>query len=233
MLADALVHIGYVLMLGALLARDILWLRTLLVGAQSFIAAYAFTHGVAAIGLWNALFVAINAVWVVRILLERRAVRLPEELVEIYESRFAALTPPEFLRLWGWAQRQSYDSAMLARAGERPDALYFLLEGAVSVRKDGRELARLASGAFVGEMSLLTGGPATADAVALGRVEAQVWPAAQLQALRQRNPVLWTRVQSVLGRDIVEKIQRSAGPASTSAELSAAGVSSADVSSGI
>lgn len=216
MIVQALVHVGYALMLCALLARDILWLRLLLVGAQSLIAAYAFAHGVIAIGAWNALFVVINSAWVVLILRERRAVRLPDELGALYERYFAALTPPEFLRLWGWARDESFDGAVLTRAGERPRALYFLLEGSVSVRSNDQEVARLERGAFVGEMSLLTGGVATADAVALGRVATRVWPVSRLQSLRVRDPGLWTRVQSVLGRDIVEKIQRSAGIGSLS-----------------
>lgn len=216
MIVQALVHVGYALMLCALLARDILWLRLLLVGAQSLIAAYAIAHGVIAIGAWNALFVLINSIWVVLILRERRAVRLPDELRALYERYFAALTPPEFLRLWGWAREEACDGAVLTRAGERPQALYFLLDGSVSVRSNEQELARLGRGAFVGEMSLLTGGAATADSVALGRVAARVWPVSRLQALRARDPGLWTRVQSVLGRDIVEKIQRSAGVGSLS-----------------
>ena len=233
MIVQALVHVGYALMLCALLARDILWLRLLLVGAQSLIAAYALAHEVVAIGAWNALFVLINSVWVVLILRERRAVRLPDEMRALHERYFAALTPPEFLRLWGWAREESCDAAVLTRDGERPRALYFLLEGSVSVRKNDQELARLGRGAFVGEMSLLTGGVATADSVALGRVVARIWPVSRLQMLRTRDPGLWTRVQSVLGRDIVEKIQRSAGAGVLSSDSTASGAAASASSSAV
>jgi uncharacterized membrane protein len=89
-----LVHIGYALMLVALLARDILWLRGLLVCAQSTLAAYAWSIGAAGMTGWNVLFVVINTAWVIRILRERRAVELPPELRALHDRHFAALTPP-------------------------------------------------------------------------------------------------------------------------------------------
>ena len=61
-------------------------------------------------------------------------------------------------------------------------------------------------------MSLLTGERTTADAHALGPVEYMAWPAATLGRLRTRNPLLWSKIQSVLGHDLVEKIRRAAAP---------------------
>lgn len=207
-----LVHLGYLLQLFALLARDVLWLRGILVAAQSVLAAYAWLQGPEYLpyAFWNALFVAINLYWVVRLLRERAAVMLPEELRPTYEKHFAALAPPEFLRLWREGRRGSVSDAQLVREGTMPDALYFLLSGEVAVRSHGRELARLAPGNFVAEMSLLTGERTTADVHALGRVEYVAWPAVALARLRTRNAMLWSKVQSVLGHDLVEKIRRGA-----------------------
>jgi CRP-like cAMP-binding protein len=216
MLVQYLVHVGYGLMLLALLARDVLWLRALLVLAQFNLSLYSYYRGIDSIAAWNALFVAINLLWVIRILRERRAVRLPEELVRIHGRHFAALQPPEFLRLWGMAKRQSMPAgAVLTRQGEAAPALYFLLRGAVRICQAGREVAQLGAGEFVAEMSLLTGAVASADAETLGEAELMCWPAERLRQLRQRNPGLWTKIQSVLGHDLVAKIQRAsaAGPA--------------------
>ena len=92
-----------------------------------------------------------------------------------------------------------------------PGSLFFLLSGSVAVQHQQHEFARLERGSFVAEMSLLTGEKTTADVVALGPVEYMAWPAEKLARLRSRNPMLWTRVQSVLGHDLVEKIRRSGG----------------------
>lgn len=208
-----LVHFGYLLQLFALLARDVLWLRGILVAAQSVLAVYAYLRGPEFLPYvcWNALFVAINLYWVVKLLRERAAVQLPEELKALHEKYFAALMPPEFLRLWRDGEKRSATDTQLVREGTRPDALLFLLSGSVSVRRQGRQLAELTPGNFVAEMSLLTGEKTTADVVALGAVEYMAWPTVKLTRLRQRSPMLWAKIQSVLGHDLVEKIKRSAG----------------------
>lgn len=203
-----LVHVGYALMLAALVARDVLWLRALLVAAQSFIALYAWLRGVPSIAAWNALFVVINSVWVSTILRERREVTLPGALRTLHARHFAALTPPEFLRWWRQGTRQRIDRGRLATAGEQPDALFFILHGTVRVSKHGTRITDLPSGYFVAEMSLLTGDPANADVDALEPVDVMSWPTADLRAIRERNPALWTKIQSVLGHDVVAKIQR-------------------------
>ena len=213
MLTPYLVHVGYCLMLLALLARDVLWLRLLLVAAQTNLSLYSWFRGIDSIAAWNAVFVVINTVWVIRILRQRRTVRLPPELEQIRQRHFLALDAPDFLRLWRMGQRQTLRDAPLTRQGEAPAALYFLLRGTVAVRQGGHELARLGAGDFVAEMSLLTGAAATADASAAGEVELVLWPVAELQRLRGRNAALWSRIQSVLGHDLVAKIQRASAAA--------------------
>lgn len=206
--APYIVHVGYVLMLGAFLARDVLWLRSLLSCAQMLVVIYAFHSGVLSIAAWNLLFAVINAVWAGVILAERRKVALPPELRPVYTRHFAALTPQEFLRLWGQAHRETIRDRQLVRAGSRPDSLYFLLKGVLRVSRDGVLVTDLPSGYFAGEMSLLTGDPAIADVDAIGAVEVMRWSTAELHATRERAPLLWTKIQSVLGHDIVEKLQR-------------------------
>jgi CRP-like cAMP-binding protein len=207
-----LVHFGYLLQLFALLARDVLWLRGILVAAQSVLATYAWLRGPDFLPyvFWNALFVLINLYWVIRLLRERAAVKLPDDLKPLYERHFAALAPAEFLRLWRDGERRSASGAQLIREGTRPEALYFLLNGVVSVRRQGRQVTELGAGSFLAEMSLLTGEHTTADVVANGEIEYMSWPVERLARLRQRNPMLWTKIQSVLGHDLVEKIKRAA-----------------------
>lgn len=207
---DQLVHLGYTLMLIALLARDILWLRGILVISQSILAWYAGYRGVLPIAYWNLLFVAINSVWVLKILRERRAVALPDVLRLLHEQHFAALSPPEFLRLWSWGERATLRDEKFVDEGSKPAALYFLLSGEVAILHGSSEVTHCGSGNFIGEMSLLTGEAATADVSALGAVEVMRWPVEKLAQVRSRNAGLWTKIQSVLGHNLVEKIRRSA-----------------------
>ena len=201
-----LVHTGYGLMLCALAARDILWLRGTLVFAQGLLAVYASRLGVWSIVAWNVVFVLINIVWVAKILRERRAVRLSDELRLLHERYFFALTPPEFLRWWQQGRREIVRGDRLTVKGEFPAALVFVISGRVRISRAGAHVTDITSGQFVGEMSLITGKPATADAEIVAETEIVRWPVDDLHTLRRRDAVLWTRIQSVLGQDLVTKI---------------------------
>jgi CRP-like cAMP-binding protein len=152
--------------------------------------------------------VTINVVWIGFLLHERRAVTLPAELEPVYERRFSALTPREFLRWWRLGRRETLDGVQLATAGEYPEWLSFLLGGEVRVSRGSAWVTELPAGFFVGEMSLITGRPANADVRARGTVDVIRWPVRELRAIRERTPALWTKIQSVIGHDLVEKITR-------------------------
>jgi CRP-like cAMP-binding protein len=200
-------NLAYGLMAFAFITRDLLYLRSLLVVAQTLVIAYALLAGVPVIAAWNVLYVSVNAYMAVQLLQERRAVRVPDELRALYERHFSALTPGEFLRWWAQGEPARIDAtAVLTRDGERPSHLYFLRDGRVQVRRGATTLAELPGGYFVGEMSLLTNRAANADAIATTPLDVHRWERDGLEAIRDRNPKLWTRIQSVIGHDLVEKI---------------------------
>ena len=207
---EVLVHLGYVLMLVALLARDILWLRALLVGAQANLGLYAWTQGLGGMMFWNALFVLINTVWVLRILRQRRAVRLPPALEAVHRRHFAALTSQEFLAFWQAGSGRRAQGQRLVEQGVLAAELMFLNAGEARVMAGSKDLARLPAGSFIGEMSLLTGAPTSAAVEAVGEVELRCWPVPWLQQVRLRQPALWSKLQSVLGHDLIEKLRRAA-----------------------
>lgn len=205
-----LLHFAYLLMLCAFITRDVLILRSLLFVAQLVVVTYTFSIGVWIISEWNLLYAMINMVWVVMILRERRAVTLPAELRQIHAGFFSALTPAEFLKWWKQGHRETVRDAMMARVGETPDALFFLLSGTVRVTRGATHITDLPGGSFVAEMSLLTGELPTADALAIGDVDVMRWPTATMRRIADRDPKFWSKIQSVLGRDLVEKIKRAA-----------------------
>lgn len=203
-----LVHVGYSLMLAGFLARDILVLRGLLVAAQVIVTGYAFSIGAAAIASWNALFAVINSVWVVLILRERWRIQIPPDLQPIHRTHFAAMTAGEFLRWWRLGRTESLSGAAMTRDGERPEALFFILDGIARVRRHGVTLTELEAGFFIGEMSVITGRPANADVDAMGDIRVQRWARAAVDDLRTRDLGMWAKVQSAIGTDLVAKIQR-------------------------
>lgn len=203
-----LVNLGYVLMLFAFLARDVLLLRSLAVIAQLIVTAYTYSLGVYLVSSWNLLFACINIVWVVLILRERRSVRVPDELEALYARHFSALSPREFLRWWNLGRDETLQNERLTTNGQRPGGLYFLIDGAVRISRDSQTVTELPSGHFVAEMSMITGEPANADVDAVGRINVRQWAEHDLRTIREREPSLWIKIQSVIGLDLVSKIRR-------------------------
>lgn len=203
-----LLNLGYILMLSALVMRDILWLRMTMVLAQSALGFYAWSLGLTNTVAWNAVFIAINVAWTIRILRERRAVALPGDLRLLHQRHFSALRPVEFLRWWRLGHRETLPAGRMTTNGAFPESLYFVLNGVARVSRDGAHVTDLEAGHFVAEMSLITGRPANADVFADGTIEVMRWPVADLKDLREREPAMWSRVQSAIGQDLVAKIQR-------------------------
>ncbi len=199
-------NLAYGLMLCAFVTRDLLYLRAVLIAGQSLAILYAWWNGVPIIAAWNVLFVAVNAWMAYQLVQDRRAVRVPDAVRPTYERHFAPLTPQEFLRFWNSGEPETTNAGWLVRAGERPAWLYFLTEGRVRVSRDTETITELGAGYFVGEMSLLTGDAANADVTPVGRIAARRWSTSALLDARERDPRLWTKIQSVIGLDLVEKI---------------------------
>jgi CRP/FNR family cyclic AMP-dependent transcriptional regulator len=66
------------------------------------------------------------------------------------------------------------DGETVTREGEPGNTFYIVTDGRLRVSKDGTLVSELGPGDFLGEISLVDGGPRTATVTADGRVEALV-----------------------------------------------------------
>jgi len=77
---------------------------------------------------------------------------------------FAGLDRKELELLSKLAKEQRYDAgATIVKSGAGGHGLYIIKEGNVSVVRDGQKVASMGPGQFFGEISVLDGGPRTAD----------------------------------------------------------------------
>jgi CRP/FNR family cyclic AMP-dependent transcriptional regulator len=77
---------------------------------------------------------------------------------------FAGLDRKELELLAKLAKEQRYEpGATIVKAGASGHGLYIVKEGTVSVVRDGQKVASFGPGQFFGEVSVLDGGPRTAD----------------------------------------------------------------------
>src|SRR5438128_10416676 len=77
---------------------------------------------------------------------------------------FSGLAKKELETLARLVKEQRYEAgATIVKAGAGGHGLYIIKEGKVSVVRDGQKVAAMGPGQFFGEISVLDGGPRTAD----------------------------------------------------------------------
>jgi CPA2 family monovalent cation:H+ antiporter-2 len=84
----------------------------------------------------------------------------------------------------------------VVRAGERGDAMYFVVSGTVEVNVNGAEV-QLKAGSFFGEMALLTGEPRTADVTAVDYCNFLVLSLRDFRLFTSRHPTVRAAVQAM------------------------------------
>ncbi len=204
-----LLHLGYILMLIALIVRDILWLRTILTSAQVSLFCYAMFQGNYPVAFWNIVFIGINVVQVVLIIRERKPIEIDPELIDLYKGTFSAMTPREFLYFWGLGQIKVSVKGEIVREGEHQQELLLLLAGKVNVVKNDRTITQLSRGNFMSEMSFITGETASASIACDDHVQYLAWSRTKLNNLEKLNPQLSIKVQGILSKDLINKIKSS------------------------
>jgi len=118
---------------------------------------------------------------------------------------FSGLRPREIARLAELADEVDVaDGDVLTREGESGQEFFVVLTGNVVIERDGRKLARLGPGDFLGEIALIDGRPRTATATADGPTHLLVLSHLHFEALLDELPT----VARELVRVLVERVRR-------------------------
>jgi CRP-like cAMP-binding protein len=205
-------HIASVLTLLAYLVKEMLWLRFLTILAC--IAGIIFNYFVPATPLWaviwwNVVFIIINVVQIMIIFKERSNVSFTEEERELYETLFKDFAPFEFmklLRIGTW--REARKGQALTVEAQPLDSIILIYNGLVSVEIGGQQVRQMKDGSLIGEISFITGGPATATVVALEPTRYMAWPKDEMRSLLNRNPSMRFAMESVFSKELIKKLAR-------------------------
>ncbi len=207
---DFFIHVANILYLFSYLVRDILWLRMLTVVAISCLMPYFYfrPEPLMAPIYWNLAFTVINLYRIHLLLLERKPVQLKEEEQQLHRMVFRIMKPREMLKLLKLASWKT------ATPGERIveqntvlDNLMLIYSGNASVHVEGREVAKLREGQFIGEMSCITGGTTSASVIATDALRYVRWPKEQLYRFLDGNSEMRAALQMIVGMDLVAKLK--------------------------
>lgn len=201
-------HLAYLLLVLSMTMRTLFWLRVLVIAS----ALTAITY--AAIWLndpvstfWESALVVVN---VVQITIEWRAnrrARFTAEEQGFIDARLQGLGRHEarkLLNLGSWIDAEP--GTRLTDEGRPVTHLVYLVSGTVAVDVGGRRVATCAPGSFVGEMSLVDGGPASATTEV--ETPARYWaiPSRTVVTLRDQNPRLVAALEVAIAHDLKSKV---------------------------
>lgn len=204
------------------LFRDILYLRIATIFALigyiigAFIAGLE-VEGMKAILLFDGIGLIVNGYEIYKLITERYPILLPEELRVIYKSSFNVMTTYEFYKkIYKLSSQKKYlKSELLAKQNEPVDSLILIRRGMVDVVKDNHVVTKLGQSYFIGEMSLLTHGLASATVIANSdEVECLIWERDKLTRLEKMSPELYSKFQQVIALNLIKKIHNQSGVAS-------------------
>jgi hypothetical protein len=159
---------SYVLLITSMMMTRITSLRALAVASgvlSIYYSAYFDDDMLSA--FWETLFVVVNLAQLAIIVYRNSMARFTPEERAFYEIVVPGLAPAQVRSLLNegrWIDAEP--GVVLAQQGELVPDLVFLYSGEVSVSIDDQCVGTCGAGDFVGEISVSTGIPATANAVA-------------------------------------------------------------------
>ena len=113
---------------------------------------------------------------------------------------FAECTKAELIEVAISAdEREAASGRNLTKEGQRGREFFILVEGAVAVRRGGRELAELGPGDWFGEIALLTNSPRTATVTATSAVDVLVITDRSFRRTVETMPSIALKILSSVG----------------------------------
>ena len=204
------VHIANVLYLFSYSMRDMLWLRILTIAAACFMLPYFYFQPAPLYPpiFWNLIFMALNIFWIVRLLLERRPVKLSEDEQRLCQITFRTLTPREMKKILKLSSWEDADPGECFVSKDEPlERLILIYSGKADVELDGKKVSELHAGQFIGELSYFTDEVAAANVVATEATRYVCWPKDRLKSYLDKNPDLRAAFQIILGSVLAKRLK--------------------------
>lgn len=201
-------HLSFFLLVMSMLMREMSYLRILVIASSLVAITYDFVWLRDPVGVfWESLLVTVNIVQLALLWRADLRARFTPEEDTFRIAHLPALGPGDARKLLDcgmWAD--SSPGETLTAEGQRPSHLTFLASGTVVIDTAGRHIADVAPGGFIGEMSLVANGTASADAHV--STPARLWQIAtdRFEKLRVDAPHLSAALEAAIARDMAAKI---------------------------
>lgn len=204
-------NLAFILVACSFMVKDMLWLRTLSITASTFSLFY--NYNVAGNPLWvpiswNLFFMSLNIYHVVGIIRGKRSIQLSEKERDLYQLSFSSLSLMEFSKLMKIGAWKNIDpGAIIINEDQKMTELMMIYNGRVEVIVAGKVVNELKDGHFIGEMSFLSDGVASASIKVKLPTEFIVWNQAALKTLMKSSPSIIYSLQAAMGEQIAKNLK--------------------------
>lgn len=204
-------HLSYLLLVVSMLMRRMGALRVFAIASALTAIFYDVVWLKDPIGVfWESLLVAVNVGQLAVIHLSNRRARFSEEEAEFVHGKFPRLSRGNRRRLLNqglWVTGET--GTALTTERETVTHLIFLASGEAEIRSADKVVAVCEPGAFIGEMTVLSGEPATGTATL--SMQSRYWAieAGALRDLVKAVPEIGESLEASFSRNLRDKLVRS------------------------
>jgi hypothetical protein len=212
---DILIHSANILLLVSYSVSSFLLLRWFAVASALTVIPYYLVqqHILWPPILWGVVFTAINLYHIALIYLARQPVLLSTDEQTLYDFGFHSLRPRDFVNLLLVGEwKDAVPGMQLLTEGERVSAVCVSISGEVEISRQGRRMASIAPGHFIGTSLILTGSPSSVSASFREPGRYIQWSLSNLRVLLDKKPELRTTVQALVSHDLAEKVEMALRP---------------------
>lgn len=201
-------HLTYVFLVVSMLMRTLIWLRIfVIVSAMTGIAYSAFILGDPVSTFWESCLVTVNVAQLLITNWRSLRARFTDAEQMFIDAHLPGLTRGEARALIDRGQWRTLPAGdCLAVEGQPVEHLSYIAGGEVEVRVGGRRVAACRAGDFVGEMTVLTGVPATATVIAIAPVGVWQIGAPELREVTRCHDALSREIEAAFARNYRDKI---------------------------
>jgi hypothetical protein len=203
-------HINYILVILSVSMSSMRWLRIFAIASGiTGVAYYGFLVSDLISATWEFIFTTVNAIQLALVLLANRSRRVTDDEKLFIDTVMPSLEGnlrTRMLKLGKWETKQPGE--VLIEEGQAAPRLVFIARGAASVEKADRLIGVCGPGDFLGEMSFLSGNPASATVRVSNEIRCCVYEPGELKALLLRNPPIRQALELSFNRNLVGKLDR-------------------------
>lgn len=206
-----LTHIPYALLVLSMLMNSMGWLRAIAIAAGLIrIVNRAWFEVDPIIVFWEVIFVAVNVGQLLILWYYARRHRFAAHEAHFADSMPSSVDRRSIRRLLKLAQvRHAQPGETLTTEAAPVSDLMFIAEGVVQIERGGQIVAVCGPGDFLGEMSFVTGGPASATAVVVKPLRYLAFDQVRLRTALAADSELKQAMDASFNRNLVGKLVKS------------------------